>query len=107
MKRALVIFRVDPVCLPSDVLLRANYKDAAAASKDASEPMFKAEKYKEAFEKGKKEFAAGEYKDAGKSFKKALSGGKAKADKALGNKGVLACKGSTMVKRNNWSEALL
>ena len=112
MKRALVIFSLAAVCLPSGALLRAQDKDAAAASKDASEPMFKAEKYKEAFEKGKKEFAAGEYKDAGKSFKKALSGGKAKADKALVNKWVLACKGSTMVKRielmrkrNLWNEA--
>ena len=112
MKRALAIFSLAAMCLPSGALLRAQDKDAAAASKDAPEPMFKAEKYKEAFEKGKKEFAAGEYKDAGKSFKKALSGGKAKADKALVNKWVLACKGSTTVKRielmrerNLWNEA--
>jgi len=105
MKRALTILSLAAMCLPSGALLRTQDKDTA-------EPVFKAEKYKEAFEKGKKEFAGGEYKDAGKSFKKALSGGKAKADKALVNKWVLACKGSTTVKRgelmrerNLWNEA--
>ena len=110
MKRALVVFSLAAVCLPSGALLWA--QDAADASKEAPAPMFKAEKYKEAFEKGKKEFAAGEYKDASKSFKKSLSGGKEKADKVLVNKWILACKGSAtlrkievMRQRNLWNEA--
>ncbi len=95
-----------PVCGP---LLS---QDAAPAQKEEAEPVFKAEKYKVAFAKGKEEFAAGDYKGAGKSFKKALSGGKEKADKALVNKWVLGCRGAPtlkklqlMQKRNLWNEA--
>lgn len=95
-----------PVCGP------LHSQDAAKPQKEAAEPVFKAEKYKEAFDKGKEEFAAGDYKGAGKSFKKALSGGKEKADKALVNKWVLGCRGAPtlkklqlMQKRNLWNEA--
>ena len=95
-----------PVCGP------LQSQDAAPAQKEEAEPVFKAEKYKEAFAKGKEEFAAGDYRGAGRSFKKALSGGKEKADKALVNKWVLACKGAPtlkklqlMQKRNLWNEA--
>ncbi len=87
-------------------------QDAAEPDKEATQPRFKAEKYKEAFDAGKKEFSAGDYKSAGKSFKSALRGAMAKADKELVNKWVLACKGSPtlrkiqlMRQRNLWNEA--
>ena len=84
----------------------------ADASKPAPEPEFKSEKYKESYDKGKKEFEAGEYKDASRSFKKALSGARTKEDKAQVNKWILGCKGSSVLKkieqykkRNLWNEA--
>lgn len=87
-------------------------QDDAERAREAAEPAFKSEKYKTAFDTGKKEFAAGDYKDAGKSFKTALRGAKEKADKELVNKWILACKGSPTLKkiqlmrqRNLWNEA--
>ena len=95
-----------PVCGP------LHSQDAAKPQKEAAEPVFKAEKYKEAFDKGKEEFAAGGYKGAGKSFKKALSGAMTKEDKAQVNKWILGCRGSPVLKkieqykkRNLWNEA--
>ena len=111
LKITVMVFALAAVCLPAGGWLLAQ-DDAADASKKAPEPQFKSEKYKESYDKGLEDFKAGEYKDASRSFKKALSGGKTKADKALVNKWVLACKGSPVLKkieqykkRNLWNEA--
>ena len=95
-----------PVCGP------LHSQDAAKPEGDAAEPSFKDEKYKVSFNQGKEEFKAGDYRGAGKSFKSALRGAAEKADKALVNRGILACKGSPTLKkielmrqRNLWNEA--
>ena len=95
-----------PVCGP------LNSQDAAKAEGEAAEPSFKDEKYKVSFNQGKEEFKAGDYRGAGKSFKSALRGAAEKADKALVNRWILACKGSPTLKqielmrqRNLWNEA--
>ncbi len=87
-------------------------QDAAKEQSEAAEPSFKDDKYQVSFNKGKEEFKAGDYKGAGKSFKSALRGAAEKADKALVNKWILACKGSPTLKkielmrqRNLWNEA--
>tara|TARA_B100000809_G_scaffold260994_1_gene308971 strand:+ start:688 stop:1665 length:978 start_codon:yes stop_codon:yes gene_type:complete len=110
LKFALMLLSLLAGFLP--VCASLHSQDAAKPQTEEAGPVFKAEKYKEAFAKGKEEFAAGDYRGAGKSFKKALGGGKEKADKALVNKWVLACKGAPtlkklqlMQKRNLWNEA--
>ncbi|MEC7776657.1 MAG: hypothetical protein VYC32_11235 [Planctomycetota bacterium] len=113
LKFVVIVLSLAVVYLPAAGSLLAQDKDSAAdASKPAPEPEFKSEKYKESYDKGKKEFEAGEYKDASRSFKKALSGARTKEDKAQVNKWILGCKGSSVLKkieqykkRNLWNEA--
>ncbi len=95
-----------PVCGP------LHSQDAGKPANEAAEPSFKDEKYKTSFNQGTEEFKAGDYKGAGKSFKSALRGAAAKADKAIVNNWILACKGALTLKkiellrqRNLWNEA--